>query len=331
MEITFINVGYGDAIFIINEGYKILIDGGSGNSDEYDGFKKRIRASDYLKQAGINELDLLVITHIHEDHVCGLEEVIQNIPVKKIWMPYPPEVFLSGETLRIDDDAPRSAKMFTCALNALCRILKTAKQKNIPIEELCFQGEDKTITPYPSLKFTVLAPESNSKEFFLQLIQDVYETSDFQAITEKLTLLDSISNEASLFLKLTNNKYSILLAADSCPHCWKHLKDIKTLKADVFKLPHHGQVDSITEDTLVQIAPKYVITTSSSDRRYNSSNEFVYQKIIELSSKERQTVFLFTDEQNYLPYFSHEEDYNGLKLIFQENKITTEFILYKNY
>lgn len=47
---------------------------------------------------------------------------------------------------------------------------------------------------------------------------------------------------------------------------------------------------------------EYVITTSASDRRYNSANAEVYGKLTSWFP-ERPIQFLFTDEREYPPYF----------------------------
>lgn len=93
MEIAFINVGYGDAILIQAHGFTMLLDGGSAMASEFDRFAHRIRAADYLERVGISHIDLLVISHIHEDHVCGLERILEQIPLREIRLPLPATSF----------------------------------------------------------------------------------------------------------------------------------------------------------------------------------------------------------------------------------------------
>lgn len=50
MEITFVNVGYGDAILLRDNGHAALIDGGSSLEEEYATGANRIRLFDYLKR-----------------------------------------------------------------------------------------------------------------------------------------------------------------------------------------------------------------------------------------------------------------------------------------
>jgi competence protein ComEC len=79
LEVVFLDVGQGDAI-LIKTPYEqnILIDGGPGNA--------------VLSQLGRNlaffdkEIDLVVLTHPHSDHVSGLVEVLRRYQVKKVLM-----------------------------------------------------------------------------------------------------------------------------------------------------------------------------------------------------------------------------------------------------
>jgi len=66
-----------------------------------------------------------------------------------------------------------------------------------------------------------------------------------------------------------------------------------------------------------------VVTTASSDRRYNSANQAVYEELLKLHPRVQ---LLFTDEREYLPYFSNPEGSQGIKLVMDSGRITTEFI-----
>lgn len=84
--VTFINVGQGDCILIECKevGKVILIDGGAKN--DYQDMGKR-EVLPYLKRKGIKRIDILISTHIDNDHRGGLETILEKIPVSKIWIP----------------------------------------------------------------------------------------------------------------------------------------------------------------------------------------------------------------------------------------------------
>lgn len=80
LEIYFLDVGQADCILIINNGHNMLIDAGNN----VDGSK----IVKYLKnELHISKFDYIVGTHPHEDHIGGLDDVIKNFDIDKIYMP----------------------------------------------------------------------------------------------------------------------------------------------------------------------------------------------------------------------------------------------------
>ena len=76
MYVHFIDVGQGDAILIETDNVTILIDGGVRSAGEI--------VVQYLVQRGIRELDLVIGTHPHADHIGGLIEVLRNFKVHSV-------------------------------------------------------------------------------------------------------------------------------------------------------------------------------------------------------------------------------------------------------
>lgn len=75
LEINFLDVGQGDAIYIsIPGGGDVFIDGGSSSQD--DVYEKVIEP--FLKCKGVRKLDFLFITHCDEDHYSGWSEAVEN-------------------------------------------------------------------------------------------------------------------------------------------------------------------------------------------------------------------------------------------------------------
>lgn len=78
--IDFIDVGEGDAALVACDGHYMLIDGGDTNHG------KLVR--EFLRDKGIMHLDILAISHMHEDHIGGLAEALQSInKVDLVWAP----------------------------------------------------------------------------------------------------------------------------------------------------------------------------------------------------------------------------------------------------
>jgi competence protein ComEC len=84
-EITVLDVGQGDAIVIRTPARKtILIDTGDKTMNKDYG---KMVVVPYFKARGIRDIDLLILTHPHADHIGGAQAVIENIRVDKVLIP----------------------------------------------------------------------------------------------------------------------------------------------------------------------------------------------------------------------------------------------------
>lgn len=79
LEVHFIDVGQGDSTLVIQGEHSMLIDGGTNESYTV--------IEEYLKSHGIEKLDYIIATHPHEDHIGGLDDVINNFDEDKILSP----------------------------------------------------------------------------------------------------------------------------------------------------------------------------------------------------------------------------------------------------
>lgn len=79
LKIYYLDVGQADSILIQNDGQNMLID--AGNNDDGANIVQ------FLQGLGITKIDFLVGTHPHEDHIGGLDDVINNFDIGIIYMP----------------------------------------------------------------------------------------------------------------------------------------------------------------------------------------------------------------------------------------------------
>lgn len=90
-EINFVNVGQGDCTYIKTPfGKNIIIDGGEGNTKEYDYGENVVLP--YLLDRGIKKIDYVIISHADSDHIGGVFSILENIKVDKILIGIQPKI-----------------------------------------------------------------------------------------------------------------------------------------------------------------------------------------------------------------------------------------------
>ena len=181
LEIYFFDVGQADSIFIKNNDDTMLIDG--GNNADGNNLVNYLR--DELK---IKDIDIIVGTHPHEDHIGGMDEVIDSFSIGKIYLP----------------DATTTSKTFESLLDS---IEKKDYNISIPIEDEVFE--------LGNLKFKVIYTGSdendlNNTSIVLKMIfgnTSYLFTGDATSKTEKL-ILDKDINVDVLKVGHHGSKYS---------------------------------------------------------------------------------------------------------------------------
>ena len=79
LRVYCLDVGQGDSILISNDNQTMLIDASTNEMAK--------TVVDDLNRLGVEKIDYLIGTHPHEDHIGGLDEVIKNFDIGKIYMP----------------------------------------------------------------------------------------------------------------------------------------------------------------------------------------------------------------------------------------------------
>jgi len=83
LELTALDVGQGDAIHIKTpSGKHILVDAGRWSPGGNSGERTIIP---YLKYRGVDEIDAVILSHPHADHIGGMPDLIREIPLKVIY------------------------------------------------------------------------------------------------------------------------------------------------------------------------------------------------------------------------------------------------------
>jgi competence protein ComEC len=93
LELTVLDVGQGDSLFLaFPNGHTMLVDaGGEIGSFHSGGMRSGIDigeevVSPYLWSRGIKRIDVIALTHAHEDHLGGLPAILENFRVGELWV-----------------------------------------------------------------------------------------------------------------------------------------------------------------------------------------------------------------------------------------------------
>jgi competence protein ComEC len=93
LELTVLDVGQGDSLFLaFPGGHTMLVDGGGEvGSFHSGGMRSGIDigeevVSPYLWSRGLKQIDVIALTHAHEDHLGGLPAILANFRVRELWV-----------------------------------------------------------------------------------------------------------------------------------------------------------------------------------------------------------------------------------------------------
>ena len=83
LHVVALDVGQGQSVVLHSDGKTALVDCGSSNTFVSAGDA----AADYLQSAGEQELDYLVLSHYHADHINGVETLLSRMAVDTLVLP----------------------------------------------------------------------------------------------------------------------------------------------------------------------------------------------------------------------------------------------------
>ncbi len=220
--LVFVDVGQGDCLHIKTpKGKNILIDG--GGSQNYNVGKKTLMP--YLLKNGISKIDLVLVTHLHDDHYLGIQQLGKEYPISNLG-------FYEINQLRAKEIEAKSG---------------------IPCEKYIYLSKGQTLKIEKDISIEVLYPEKKSQAEYESLLSAKGDENESSLILK--------INYGELSVLMTGDmgfdgeeKLMKLHGGDGAEGNF-----LPALQSHILKVGHHGSKYSTSETFVNVVNPKLAI------------------------------------------------------------------------
>lgn len=241
LQIHMVNVGQGDGFVITYKDKIIVVDCGTVI---HSGTMKK-----YLQNMGVKRINALIITHPHQDHFGGLDKLVCNFKVDKI---YTTEISTKTKMTLIERFHLYRFNSTIAMFDMFNNYSKVESFKNN-------DGSLKSFTMKNEIKVTFLGPLKSYKNI----------------------------NNNSLVFKLEYKDISVLFTGDIEKEAEMDLieKYKDELNVDILKLAHHASHTSSTEEFLESTNPQVGLISCSIDNDFWHPHKQVARRLKEKGIK----------------------------------------------
>lgn len=243
LEVTFIDVGQADSILLENEGHYMLVD--AGNNE--DGPK----LVNYFKNQNIHQFDYVIGTHPHEDHIGGLDNIIEGFDINTFYMP---DVITTTKTFEDVLDALGEKNMTL----SIPKTNATFKLGDAAVKVLYVGTEDESDlndtsivlkVTYQNVSF-LLTGDASTK------VEEKLNPADLESTVLKVGHHGSSTATNEKFLNTVNPKYAIISVGENNQYEHPHTTVLNTLAAHnitTYRTDQDGTIKVITDGTNIEI------------------------------------------------------------------------------
>lgn len=243
LEVTFIDVGQADSILLENEGHYMLVD--AGNNE--DGPK----LVNYLKNQNIHQFDYVIGTHPHEDHIGGLDNIIEGFDINTFYMP---DVITTTKTFEDVLDALGEKNMTL----SIPKTNATFKLGDATVKVLYVGTEDESDlndtsivlkVTYQNVSF-LLTGDASTK------VEEKLNPADLESTVLKVGHHGSVTATNEKFLNTVNPKYAIISVGENNQYEHPHTTVLNTLAAHnitTYRTDQDRTIKVITDGTNIEI------------------------------------------------------------------------------
>lgn len=265
MTVHFIDVGQADATLFVQNGHAMLFDAATKSRGD--------ELVEYIKKLGIEYIDVLVLTHPHDDHMGGSAEILSSIEVGTV---YGPDIF--------DINSLDTLGWYNDMIDAIDEI-DSERNKGVSKEN------QTSIWKYPIneegefVKFNI----GDAVVEFYAPLEDEY--SDL--------------NDYSICAKVTFGTVDLLLTGDATSSVEKALiSKGYDLDVEIFHASHHGSDTGNSKVFLKTITPECIVISCGMRNRHNHPVKSVLELYKEMNipiyrTDESGSIIMTTDGTKY--------------------------------
>lgn len=196
LQIWFLDVGQADSILIQNGDANMLID--AGNNE--DG-KKLVS---YFQSLGIESFQYVIGTHAHEDHIGGMDDIIDNFNIDTFYMPDAITTTATFESV-LDSLEAKNIAFQTPSIDSIFKL------GNATIDVLYVGTDDSDLN---NTSIVLKLTYGNTSVLFMgdaeKEVETIIEKKDISADVLKVGHHGSNTSSSKTFLEKVNPSYAII-------------------------------------------------------------------------------------------------------------------------
>jgi len=311
LEIYFIDVGQGDATFIVTPGRKkILIDGGINNrAFGFLAWKYR-----FDRGGPPVDIDLLVLSHADGDHLNGLVPIIRHprVNVRKI-IHSGIAVFRKGAFRTALGDLDSSKKYLLTRHDSLHDLDGLALSEKFEAWRQAVAAEG---MPYSAVDATTGLIDIGDPEIRLEVMGPRLDTCGGRPAYPWFGDEGQTINGHSVVFKLTYGRVAVMFPGDlnakGAVNLLKNAAIAPGLSAHVLKAPHHGSQD-FYRPFLEAVRPQISVISSGDETDYGHPRAIFIGTIGQVSRSAQPLVFSTELAANFVEEKTEKEERGVVK------------------
>lgn len=256
IHIDVINVGFGQAIAAWPADEKtpvVVVDGGDDRPVRYGAPPYTRTLVQHLDEMGLGDVDLLVASHPHRDHVGGLDALAQSRRIARFASCYP----APGAVPQLSADE-REENM----AGALWRYALLWQRLRDMGTEIVEVGQTQVLGCGP---FTLGL--GCPQPALLEKAHSLYRQSYDDGTPEAVEALNGLLNAASLVVRLQVRGFGLLVPSDLPLTHWAGVPG-QSMAADAMVAPHHGDSTCLNTGLMERVGAHTVVVSAATDGLY---------------------------------------------------------------